>query len=362
VVVALILSPLVRLVRRAHVPRGLAVLLVFLGFAAVIAGGVFLAIGPIRTQVESFRENLPSYTDQAQRQVVKVQRFFDDRGVDVNVQERLDSAISAIRDKGSEAADNILSYSLDVLSFLVTLIIIIVCTVYMLLDAPRIVAFAQRIGGPGAGAYLRRTERNLTQYVKAQLLVCLIIGVSSGIVLWIYGVTGLFPAGAEYAVAFAAWVFFMEFIPYIGPILGAIPPVVLALFESPFIALWVVVAFVAIHQLEGHVVVPQVMGEALGVHPLVVIFGLLVGEQLYGLVGILLSIPVVVILKETLIYGAERLQLAGWQRDEAEMAVSAAPRPPPTPPEPAPAPPEAEREAPTESLGEMPTTGFRSER
>jgi predicted PurR-regulated permease PerM len=192
--------------------------------------------------------------------------------------------------------------------------------------------------------------------------VCLIIGVSSGIVLWIYGVTGLFPAGAEYAVAFAAWVFFMEFIPYIGPILGAIPPVVLALFESPFIALWVVVAFVAIHQLEGHVVVPQVMGEALGVHPLVVIFGLLVGEQLYGLVGILLSIPVVVILKETLIYGAERLGLAGWQRDEAEMAAGAAPRPPPAPPEPAPAPPEAEREAPTESLGEMPTTGFRSER
>ena len=128
-------------------------------------------------------------------------------------------------------------------------------------------------------------------------------------VLWILGVTGVFPQGATYAVLFAAWIFFMEFIPYIGPILGAIPPVLLALFISPWTALWVLIAFIAIHQFEGHVVVPQVMGDAVGVHPLVVIFGVLIGEELYGFIGIILAVPVVVILKETAVYLSERM---GW--------------------------------------------------
>ncbi len=82
-----------------------------------------------------------------------------------------------------------------------------------------------------------------------------------------------------------------------------------ALFISPWTALWVLIAFIAIHQFEGHVVVPQVMGDAVGVHPLVVIFGVLIGEELYGLIGIILAVPVVVILKESAVYLSERM---GW--------------------------------------------------
>jgi len=316
VVVALMLNPLVRMLRRTRVPRGLSVLLVYLSFVAVIGGGIFLVINPVQSQVSEIRENLPSYTDDAQRQVISVQRFFDDHGIDINVQERIDGAIQAIRDEAGQATDNIATYSLDVLSALITFIIILVCSIYMLLDAPRIARFAQRIAGPGAGQYLRNTERTLVEYVKAQLLVSLIIGVSAGVVLWFYGVTGLFEQGATYAVAFAAWVFLMEFIPYVGPILGAVPPTVIALFTSPVTALWVVIAFVAIHQFEGHIVVPKIMGGAVGVHPLVVIFGLLVGEQLYGLIGILLAIPMLVILKETVVYTSERFGLARWRRDQ----------------------------------------------
>jgi predicted PurR-regulated permease PerM len=111
-------------------------------------------------------------------------------------------------------------------------------------------------------------------------------------------------------VAFAAWVFVMEFVPYLGPILGAVPPVLLALFTSPIAALWVVVAFVAIHQLEGHIVVPKIMGSAVGVHPLVVIFGLLIGEQVAGIVGVLIAIPVVVVVKETVIFASERFGMS----------------------------------------------------
>ncbi len=310
-IVALLLNPVVRFLRRLHIPRGLAVLAVFLGFIATLALAVFLVISPVRTQVEEIQANLPVYTDQAQRQADDLQRFFDRRGIEVNVKERADAFLAGLQDRASEAVGNVVDYSLNVLGALITMILILVASIYMLLDAPRILRFAQRFGGPETAVFLRRTERTLTEYVKAQLLVSLIIGTSAGVVLWIYGVTGLFPLGATFAVAFTAWVFAMEFIPYVGPILGAVPPVLLALFTSPIAALWVVVAFVAIHQLEGHIVVPKVMGSAVGVHPLVVIFGLLIGEQLAGIAGVLISIPLVVVAKETVIFAWKRLGMEG---------------------------------------------------
>ena len=309
-IVALLLNPVVRLLRRLHIPRGLAVLAVFVGFIAAIALAIFLVISPVRTQVEEIRANLPVYTDQAERQADDLQRFFDQRGIDVDVKARADAFLAGLQDRASEAADNLVDYSLNVLGVLVTLILILVASVYMLLDAPRILRFARQIGGPETAVFLRRTERTLTEYVKAQLLVSLIIGTSAGVVLWIYGVIGLFPLGATFATAFVAWVFVMEFVPYIGPILGAVPPVLLALFTSPIAALWVIVAFVAIQQLEGHIVVPKIMGSAVGVHPLVVIFGLLIGEQLAGIGGVLIAIPVVVVVKESVIFASERLGMA----------------------------------------------------
>jgi predicted PurR-regulated permease PerM len=307
VVVALLLNPLVRMLTRLRIPRGLAVLTVFAGFIGAVVLGVMLVISPVRTQVEEIRQNLPVYTDQAQRQVDSLQAFFDRKGIGIDVSERSDEAIDAVRERVDEVADDLVSYSLDVLGALVTLIIILVASIYMLLDAPRIARFAERLGGREASAFLRRTEHTLTEYLKAQLLVALIIGTSAGVVLWIYGVTGVFSYGATFAVAFAAWVFVMEFVPYVGPILGAVPPTLLALLTSPITALWVVLAFIGIHQLEGHVVVPKLMGGAVGVHPLVVIFGLLIGEELAGLVGILLAIPVVVIVKETVVFVLERM-------------------------------------------------------
>jgi predicted PurR-regulated permease PerM len=347
VVIALLLNPLVRLLRRARIPRGAAVLLVFLGFLAALTGTVFFLIGPVRTQIEDIQGNLPLYTDQAQRQVQSLQGFFDSRGIGINVQEQADAIIRALQNWVSELADNALDYSLDVLTILVTIIFVVVASIYMILDAPRIARFAQRMGGPSAGAFLRRTERTLNQYLRAQVLVSLIIGTSAGVLLWIYGVTGIFEQGATYAVLFAAWVFVMEFIPYFGPILGAVPPVLLALFTSPITALWVIIGFLAIHQLEGHIVVPQIMSDAVNVHPLVIIFGLLVGEQLYGFVGILLAIPMVVMAKELVRFVSDRLGLVRLQAQEAELLERLPTRPSGAGPPPTAAPGPETREMPT---------------
>jgi hypothetical protein len=105
-----------------------------------------------------------------------------------------------------------------------------------------------------------------------------------------------------------------EAIPYVGPILGAVPPIVLALFDHPVTALWVALAFLAIHQLEGHVVVPRVMGSALRSHPLAVIFGLLAGAEVFGAVGAILALPLLAVGRAVVDFLAARIAFEPWPR------------------------------------------------
>ena len=172
-------------------------------------------------------------------------------------------------------------------------IIILVASIYMLLDFPRLQRAIDRRfpPEPGSLALLLRMERSLTSYVRGQALVSLIIGTSAGVGLWLLGVLGWLPHGQKYALLFGAWTAVTELIPYLGPWLGAIPPLLYALVTHPLSALWVTLLFLAIHQVEGHIVVPNVMGSALRLHPLLVIFGLLAGGEIYGLPGALVALP-----------------------------------------------------------------------
>ena len=109
VIIAMLLNPLVRMLCRLRIPRGLAVLMVFLGFAAAVALSIFLIISPVRSQVEEIQANLPAYTDQAKRQADSLQGFFDRHGINVDVKERSDAFLGGLQDRASEAADNIIA-------------------------------------------------------------------------------------------------------------------------------------------------------------------------------------------------------------------------------------------------------------
>ena len=117
---------------------------------------------------------------------------------------------------------------------------------------------------------------------------------------------GLMPNGGKYALLFGAWAGVTELIPYVGPWLGAAPPVLYALVQHPLSALWVALLFLGIQQLEGHVVVPKVMGHSLRLHPLLVIFGLLAGGEIYGFPGILVALPLLAAGRAVWEFFAER--------------------------------------------------------
>ena len=164
-------------------------------------------------------------------------------------------------------------------------------------------------------------EQAVAGYVRGQVLLSLIIGASAGVGLWVLGTIGLAPGADRYAVVFGSWVAFMELIPYLGPWLGAIPPILYELVVHPISALWVALLFLGIHQIEGHVVVPNVMGSALRLHPLLVIFGLLAGAELYGLAGIFVALPLLAVIRALWEFFSDRIQFEDWKGGAVPVEV-----------------------------------------
>src|SRR5262249_49913193 len=225
---------------------------------------------------------------------------------------------------------------LSVIVLLFSVILIIVISIYMLLDMPRLEAAIDRRFPPHHGLPLtQQIERALWGYLKGQAILSIVIGTSAGVGMWILGQTGLVEGAEKYALLFGIWTAFVEVIPYIGPWLSAVPPAIYALVVDPVGVLWVAALFIFIYQVEGHVVVPNVMATALRLHPLLVIFGLLAGGELYGLPGILLALPVLAAGRPIWEFFGERVQLERWEGAEPlPVEVDVQPDEPEEPPKP----------------------------
>jgi predicted PurR-regulated permease PerM len=174
----------------------------------------------------------------------------------------------------------------------------------------------RRIMPPGDGTpqddFPRMVQRAVFGYVRGQLLFSLIMGASAALCLWIFGIVGIFPDGSRYALFFGGFYGLAELIPYVGPIIGALPAVVVALFNNPISAVWVTLLFIVLQQFEGHFVAPQVFRISLRINPILIILSLLIGFQLYGIVGALVALPVAAVLRETVIYLRRHLVLEPW--------------------------------------------------
>ena len=98
--------------------------------------------------------------------------------------------------------------------------------------------------------------------------------------------------GVKYALVLALLAFLGEFIPYLGPVLAALPAILVAFIDSPLKALFVFIIFVIIQQVENHILVPKIMQKAVGLNPLISILALLIGARLGGVMGVILAIPI----------------------------------------------------------------------
>ena len=343
-VIAFMLNPLVRDFTRLRLPRALAVTIVYLVFAAVVTA-VLIAIGVVafdqarnaaQRADDYVTEELPSGQTGAEEDIDGLQAWLDDHGLEsIQIREQVNDWIASL------SAGEISGYAQDAIAFaqgaafsavllLFSLILIVVISIYMLLDMPRLERSIDARFPPHGGAPLtQQIEGALWGYVKGQAILSTVIGTSAGVGMYILGVTGLVEGAQEYALLFGLWTAFIEVIPYIGPWLSAVPPAIFAIaVDPPWGLVWVAVLFLVIYQVEGHIVVPNVMASALRLHPLLVIFGLLAGGELYGIAGVLVALPTMAGLRAIWGFFRERVELEPWDEGSPDIPVEVEIEPP----------------------------------
>ena len=336
--VALLLDPIVRGLQRARLPRGLAVALVYLTFLAalvlVIVALAAVVVGQTKTAATRFNDyfthrHAPAGQTSADRDIDRLQVWLNTHHLrSIKIQKSGHNLVRRIRERDvGKYTTRIVNFvegaAISIGKTLFSVVLLVVVSIYMLLDIQRLGRVLDRRfpARPGGRSLLLSMESALASYVRGQALLSFIIGASAGIGLWLLAELGLFPNGQQYALLFGGWVALTEVIPYIGPWLGAIPPLLFALVVHPVSAIWVAILFLGIHQLEGHVVVPKVMGSALRLHPLLVIFGLAAGAEIYGLAGALLALPVLAVGRAVWEFFRGRVTLEPWSEQPLPVEV-----------------------------------------
>jgi predicted PurR-regulated permease PerM len=342
-VVALILNPIVTFLQQRRLPRGLAILVVYLGLLTVLAGAGILLANPVADQAQKFGNDVPGIVDDANERLADLQDYFDRKGVNIEVKRQGETALQTLQEKVVGGTSDIVDFGGQILRTVVTgalgLVLVLVLSVYMLIYGERIGAVVRSIMPPGDGSpqddFPTRIQRAVGGYLRGQLLFSLAMGTGAGAGMYVFGATGVFPDGKTYAFAFGAWFGLMELVPFVGPFLGALPPLLVALFQDPLTAVWLGIFFTALQQLEGHIVAPYIFGHTLRINPLLVIFALLLGGEAYGFLGALLSLPIAAMVRETVVYLRRHLVLEPWGTASPLAVAGGAPRAGPAAPPPA---------------------------
>lgn len=137
-----------------------------------------------------------------------------------------------------------------------------------------------------------RAQKKLGRWLQGQLFLSLIIGAM------VY--LGLYFLGIKFALILAVLAGIFELFPYIGSVIAAVPAVILGFLQSPLLGLWVIIFYLIVHQVEGHIISPLVIGKVVGLNPIVVIIALLIGGKLGGAFGIILAVPLAAVFAEIL--------------------------------------------------------------
>lgn len=287
------LEPAVSWLLRSRMPRAMAVTVVAVAIIGGIGGFLALAIPPVVAQIEAFSRQLPAYIAQIHDHSTTLGRL-DAR---FHIEQRVTTAVSG--NSSSKLASGLLGAGRMVLSATAATFTVLILTVYLLIDLPRIRRLAYRLtpGGRRPRVILIGDEisAKVGRYVMGNLLTSLIAGV--GTFIW------LFAFGVPYPVVLGIMVAILDLIPIVGSTIAGIIVSLIALTVSLPIAIATAVFYIAYRLLEDYLIVPRVMGHAVDIPATATVVAVLIGGTAFGLLGALLAIPAAaaidILLRET---------------------------------------------------------------
>jgi len=283
-IVSYVLNPVVNMLHQRKVPRPVAVLLIYVMFAACCVVVLMNVIPVFMKQVGELNEHVPELTMRVQ----SLADHFNHRVVmPDSVREGINRALADFEKQLSTAISRFLSNIDAMLNIMFLAMIVPFLAFYMMKDADlfekaalEIVPRARRMQ---AVRLMKDIDEALGSYIRGQFIVSLCIGVLAYI--------GYLLIGLPYPLLMAGFVALFDIIPYLGPFLGALPAILVAATISWKLVLLVVLVNLVCQNLESNVISPQVVGRTMNIHPLTIILVLLVGGELAGVVGLILAVP-----------------------------------------------------------------------
>jgi predicted PurR-regulated permease PerM len=320
--IAYVLNPVIESLRRVKIGRPLGVVLVYIGVISLLVLGSVL-VTQVVTQLSSFVARIPEAFDNIGSLTTRISNWFaglleslpsflsDRFGVQTSsdelstqiqsqltgfLQNAVESITGVLQRLVRDGPSVLLSGAAGVLSTTAQIFLILLTSAYFLYDYPRFTANFKRFvpvrWRPLYEDLTTKADVAVGGYIRGQLLITLCIGILIFIGLSIVGVP------LALAISFLAALF--NLVPYLGPIVGMVPAVILGFTVSPLTALLAVVVFVIANQIEGNVLGPYILSKSTNLHPVTVLLAILVGAGLFGLLGALLAVPVSALLKVVL--------------------------------------------------------------
>ncbi|HCR41855.1 MAG: hypothetical protein UW43_C0007G0014 [Candidatus Yanofskybacteria bacterium GW2011_GWA1_44_21] len=290
-IIASAISPFADWIEEKGFPRLLGVILLF-GIVLGLITLVFSLVIPYFSQdIDRLAGMLPGVVDKISVSLEKAQagapRYLDFLSEVQNVFETLSTYFQ-------QSAQSIVGFVVSIFGGLFSFVAILVISFYLSVMKKGIESFLGAVVPDKYEEYAislwKRTEVKVGRWLQGQLLLSLIVG------LMVY--IGLSLLGIRFALILGVWAMLLEIIPIVGPVIAAIPAIILAFMQEPTLGLWVLIFYIVVQQIENHILVPLVLGKTIGLNPVVVIIALLVGAQLAGIPGMILSVPVSTVIVE----------------------------------------------------------------
>jgi len=289
-IVSYLLNPIVNMLNWRKVPRTAAVLIIYAVFITSLTVILMNFIPIFMKQLNELNEHLPEVTMQAQNWFEK---FNNNDMLPESVRQGLRESLRKIEQSVAHSIADFISRIDSTINVIFTALTIPFLAFYMLKDIQLIEKTALAIVPSARRKQVVKLfmdiDKALGNYVRGQLLVCLIVGILAYIG---YSIVRL-----PYPILFASVAAVCNIIPYIGPFLGAAPAILMAATVSMRLVLFVIVVNWIVQMIESNVVSPQIVGKTLHLHPLMIIFSLLAGGYIAGIIGLILAVPFVAVIK-----------------------------------------------------------------
>ncbi|MEW9700073.1 AI-2E family transporter [Paenibacillus sp. SI8] len=290
VIISYILNPIVNILNQRKVPRTIAVLLIYSVFISALTVIVMNMTPMFIKQFKELNEHMPEMAMHAQS---LVDGFNQNQLLPDSVRQGLNNSLTKLEETISIAISDYVNGIGNMINMLFIAFIVPFVAFYILKDFQLMektaLAIVPKAHRKKTVKLLIDIDTALGNYIRGQLIVCLIIGILAYLGYWLIGM--------PYPLLLASVVTVFNIIPYLGPFFGAAPAIIMASTVSLKMVLFVALINMAVQILEGNVISPQVVGRTLHMHPLFIIFALLVGGEVAGIVGLILAVPFFAVLK-----------------------------------------------------------------